>query len=339
MEYHKFGPTNLFVSSLGLGCMSMSGSYGPADDAESVATLHRAFDLGINFLDTSASYGNGHNHELIARAIKGRRERVVIHSKSGSPRSLEAGGGLSGSSPEYLTRVCEESLRRLETDCLDIFCMSRVDPAIPIEEAVGAMARLVEQGKARYIALSEASAVSIRRANQVHPIASLQMEYSLWTRDAEEAGNLAACREFGMGFMAYSPLGRGFLTGAFHDPEDFPSGDGRLNHPRLQPGNFERNVELLRQIEEIAHEKSATPAQLALAWIMAQGRPGGSGGTWSPESIVIPIPSNKTRAHFEENLGALDLHLTPDDLARIDAILPPGAAAGPRTRDLDRVNV
>ncbi len=305
--------------------MSMSGSYGPADDDESIATLHRAFDLGINFLDTSANYGNGHNHELIAKALKGRRERVVIHSKSGSPRNAEAGGGLSGSSPEYLTRVCEESLKRLEVDTLDIYCMSRVDPQIPIEESVGAMARLVEQGKARYIALSEASPTSIQRANRVHQIVSLQMEYSLWTRDAE-AGNLEECRECGMGFMAYSPLGRGFLTGAFHDVEDFPENDGRLNHPRLQAGNFERNVSLLQQVEEIAHEKSATMAQLSLAWLLAQ--PG-----------VTPIPSNKTRAHLEENLKALELRLTPEDLARIDAIMPPGTAAGPRTRDLDRVNV
>jgi aryl-alcohol dehydrogenase-like predicted oxidoreductase len=326
MEYRKFGQTDFLVSQLGLGCMSMSGAYGPADDSESIATLHRAFDLGINFLDTSASYGNGHNHKLIARALQGRRERIIIHSKSGSPRSPEASGGLSGSSPEYLTRVCEESLRRLQTDRLDIYCMSRVDPAIPIEESVGAMARLVEQGKTRYIALSEASPTSIRRANAVHPIASLQMEYSLWTRDAED-GNLAACREFGMAFMAYSPLGRGFLTGAFHDVEDFASGDNRLRHPRLEGENFDHNVALLRRVEDLAREKSATMAQLALAWLMAQG----------PD--VIPIPSNKTLAHLKENLAAIDIALSANDLARIDAVIPPGAAAGPRTRDLDRVNV
>ena len=214
MEYRQFGPTELKVSPMGVGCMSMSGSYGPADDAESIATLHRAFDLGINFLDTSANYGSGHNHQLIAKALKGRRERIVIHSKSGSPRSPEAGGGLSGSSPEYLIRTCEESLQRLEIDTLDVYCMSRVDPEVPIEESVGGMARLVEQGKVRYIALSEASPTSIRRANAVHPIVSLQMEYSLWTRDPE-AGNLQACREFGMGFMAYGPLGQGFLAGVY----------------------------------------------------------------------------------------------------------------------------
>lgn len=326
MEYHKFGTTEFSVSAIGVGCMSMSGSYGPADDSESIATLHRAFDLGVNFLDTSASYGNGHNHELIARALKERRERIVVHSKSGSPRNPEASRGLSGSSPEYLTRVCEESLRRLETDRLDVYCMSRVDPAVPIEESVGAMARLVEQGKVRYIGLSEASASSIRRASAVHPIVSLQMEYSLWTRDAEEAGNLEACRELGMAFMAYSPLGRGFLTGAFHDPEDFAPNDGRLNHPRLQPGNFEHNAHLVQELEAVAREKQAPMAQLALAWLLA--RPG-----------VFPIPSNKTRAHLEENLKALELKLSAEDLKRIDAIIPPGAAAGPRTRDLDRVNV
>lgn len=326
MEYRRFGTTDFMVSPMGLGCMSMSGSYGPADDDESISTLHRAFDLGINFIDTSASYGNGHNHELIARALKGRRERIYIHSKTGSPRSPEAAGGLSGGSPAYLTHVCEESLTRLGVETIDIFCMSRVDPNVPIEESVGAMARLIEQGKARYISLSEASPESIRRAHRVHPIVSLQMEYSLWTRDPE-AGNLQACRELGVGFMAYSPLGRGFLTGEFHDPEDFPSDDHRLNHPRLQPGNFEHNVHLLTQIEALAREKSATPAQLALAWLMAQG----------PE--VIPIPSSKTGSHLEQNLTALELELTPEDLARINAIMPPGAAAGPRTRDLDRVNL
>src|SRR5882724_3078002 len=263
MEYRQFGTTEFKVSPMGVGCMSMSGVYGPADDAESIATLHHAFDLGINFLDTSASYGSGHNHELIAKALKGRRERIVIHSKSGSPRSPDASGNRSGSSPQYLIQNCEQSVKRLNIDCLDIFCMSRVDPKVPVEESVGAMARLIEQGKTRYIGLSEASANSIRRARKVHPIVSLQMEYSLWTRDPE-GGNLEACREFGMGFMAYSPLGRGFLTGTFHDPEDFPSGDHRLDHPRLQPGNFEHNVGLLTQIEEIAREKSATPAQLAL---------------------------------------------------------------------------
>lgn len=328
MQYHKFGPTDLEVSAMGLGCMSMSGSYGPADDAESIATLHRAFDLGINFLDTSANYGSGHNHQRIAQALKGRRERIIIHSKSGSPRTPDASGNHSGSTPEYLIRTCEESLKRLEIETLDIYCMSRVDPNIPIEESVGGMARLVEQGKARYIALSEASATSIRRAWAVHPVVSLQMEYSLWSRDAEaEGANLQACREFGMGFMAYSPLGRGFLAGIFHNPSEVDADESRRNHPRLQLGNLEHNLALLDGLEALAEEKSATPAQLALPWLLAQG------------NASIPIPSNKSIRHLEENLKALELQLTPEDLDRLEGIMPPGAAAGPRVRDMDTVNV
>ncbi len=326
MKYRKFGTTGFEVSALGLGCMSMSGVYGPADDGESIATLHRAFDLGINFLDTSASYGSGHNHELIAKALKGRRERIVIHSKSGSPRTPDAAGNRSGSSPEYLRQNCEQSLKRLGIDCLDIFCMSRVDPQVPVEDSVGAMARLVEQGKTRYIGLSEASAHSIRRARKVHPIASLQMEYSLWSRDPEN-GNIQACREFNMGFMAYSPLGRGFFAGAVHNVTDLAEGDNRSNQPRFQPGNMDHNLKLLSQFEEMAREKSVTGAQLALAWLLAQG------------DDIIPIPSNKSRGHLEENLKAIDLKLAPEDLVRLDSMFAPGVAAGPRTRDLQRVNV
>ncbi|MGH7828066.1 MAG: aldo/keto reductase [Candidatus Binatia bacterium] len=326
MEYRKFGTTGFEVSRLGLGCMSMSGVYGSADDNESIATLHRAFDLGINFLDTSASYGNGHNHELIARTLKGRRERIVIHSKSGSPRAPDESGNRSGSSPDYLTQNCEQSLQRLGIDCLDIFCMSRVDPKVPVEESVGAMARLVEQGKARYVGLSEASADSIRRARKVHPIASLQMEYSLWSRDPE-AGNIQACREFGMGFMAYSPLGRGFFAGAVHSRNDISENDSRNNHPRFQSGNIEHNLNLLTRFEEFAKEKSATSAQIALAWLLAQGED------------IIPIPSNKSRRHLEENLKAVDIKLSKDDLNRLNAVFPPGVAAGPRARDMDRVNI
>jgi len=326
MEYRRFGTTEFKVSRLGLGCMSMSGAYGPADDNESIATLHRAFDLGINFLDTSASYGNGHNHELIARALKGRRERIVIHSKSGSPRAPDASGNRSGSAPAYLIQNCEQSLKRLQLDCLDIFCMSRVDPDIPIEESVGAMAQLVEQGKTRYIGLSEASANSIHRARKVHPIVSLQMEYSLWSRDPEQ-GNIQACREYNMGFMAYSPLGRGFFAGAVHDAGQLSDQDNRRSHPRFQPENLQRNLKLLAEFEALAREKNATPAQMALAWLLAQG------------DDIIPIPSNKSRAHLEENLRATEIKLTEEDLSRLNAIFPPGAAAGPRTRDLHRVNV
>lgn len=326
MEYRTFGTTDLKVSPMGLGCMSMSGVYGPADDTESIATLHRAFDLGINFLDTSASYGNGHNHELIAKAIQGRREKIIIHSKSGSPRAPDASGLRGGSTPDYLMTTCEESLKRLGVEVLDIFCMSRVDPNVPIEESVAGMARLVEQGKVRYIALSEASATSIRRAQQVHPVVSLQMEYSLWSRDPE-GGNIQTCREFSMGFMAYSPLGRGFFAGAVHDLKDLADGDSRAAHPRFQPGNIEHNLHLFARFAALAKEKSVTPAQLALAWLMAQGED------------IIPIPSSKTRRHLEENLKAIDIKLTEEDLARLDGIMPPGAAAGARTRDMDRVNI
>ena len=326
MEYRPFGTTDFHVSRMGLGCMSMSGVYGPADDTESIATLHRAFDLGINFLDTSASYGNGHNHELIAKAIKGKRDKIVIHSKSGSPRTSDARGLRSGSTPDYLIQTCEESLKRLGIDVLDIFCMSRVDPQVPIEDSVAGMARLVEQGKVRYIALSEASATSIRRAQTIHPIVSLQMEYSLWSRDPE-GGNIQACREFSMGFIAYSPLGRGFFASAVRSGQALPDGDSRSGHPRFQPGNLEHNLQLLAQFEALAHEKSATPAQLALAWLLAQG------------DDIIPIPSSKTRRHLEENLQAIDVPLTQEDLARLEGIMPPGAAAGARARDMDRVNI
>jgi aryl-alcohol dehydrogenase-like predicted oxidoreductase len=326
MDYRQFGTTEFKVSPLGLGCMSMSGAYGPADDNESIATLHRAFDLGINFIDTSASYGSGHNHELIAKALQGRRERIVIHSKSGSPRAPDASGNRSGSTPEYLINNCEQSLKRLGIDCLDFFCMSRIDPDIPVEESVGAMKRLVEQGKTRYVGLSEASANSIRRARKVHPVASLQMEYSLWSRDPED-GNIQACREFNMGFMAYSPLGRGFFAGVVHNSEDMTDGDGRINHPRFQNGNLQHNLKLLAQFEELAKEKGATPAQLALAWLMAKG------------NDIIPIPSNKTRKHLDENVKATEIKLSKEDLARLDSIFSPGAAAGPRSKDMHRVNI
>ena len=330
MDYVQFGSTEMEVSRYAVGCMSMSGSYGPADDAESIATLQQAFDLGVNFLDTSASYGEGHNHRLIAQALKGRRERVFIHSKSGSPRKKDTDGdrSLGGGSPEYLIKTCEESLTNLGIDTLDVYCMSRIDPNIPVEESVGGMARLVEQGKARYIGLSEASGESIRRARKVHPIVSLQIEFSIFSRDAEQ-GNLDACREFGMSLMAYAPLGRGLLTGQFHKTEDLPEGDRRRSAPRFSPGNIERNADLLDQIRAIAQEKDATLPQIALAWLMSRG----------PD--VIPIPSSKSRKHLLENIKACDIALTAEDLARIDAIAPYGAPAGTRLREQDmaRANV
>ncbi len=316
MKYEKFGTTPYEVSRLGLGCMSMSGAYGKADDAESIATLHRAFDAGINFIDTSASYGNGHNHELIRRALEGRRDGIVIHSKSGSIRTPD-GRTLGGGAPEYLTSVCERSLQSLGVETLDIFCLSRVDSSVPVEESVGAMAQLVDQGKARYIALSEAGPESIRRANAVHPIVSLQMAYSVWERDAEN-GNIEACREFGMGFMAYSALGRGFLAGLFHDLNDLPEADNRRNSPRFSAAEMERNRKLLTAIEEVAKEKAATPAQVSLAWVMAQG------------SDIIPIPGCKSVSHLQDNIRALELELNGADLARLNALRPPSPTTGPR---------
>jgi aryl-alcohol dehydrogenase-like predicted oxidoreductase len=314
LRYVKFGTTDFEVSQLSLGCMSMSGAYGPADDDESIATLHRAFDLGVNFIDTSASYGNGHNHELIRRALLGRRERIVIHSKSGSIRTAE-GETRGGGSPEYLTAVCERSLKSLGIETLDIFCLSRVDAGVPVEESVGAMVRLVEQGKARYIALSEAGPESIRRANAVHPIVSLQMGYSVWERDAEN-GNIQACRDHGMSFMAYSALGRGFLAGLFHDTSELPAGDNRRNSPRFQ--DVGRGRRLQAEIEALAAEKSATPAQVSLAWVLAQG------------TDIVPIPGCKTRAHLEDNLRALDIELSKSDLERLNGLMPPDPQAGPR---------
>ncbi|MFH1141792.1 MAG: aldo/keto reductase [Chloroflexota bacterium] len=316
MEYRKFGTTDFMVSQLGLGCMGMSGAYGPADDAESLATLHQAFDLGINFLDTSASYGNGHNHELIRKSLQGRRARIIVHSKSGTIR-MPDGTPRGGGSPEYLTMVCERTLKSLGIETLDIFCLSRVDPNVPIEESTGAMVRLIEQGKARYIALSEASPESIRRANKVHPMVSLQMAYSVWNR-GPETGMIQSARQSGMGFMPYSVLGRGFLAGLFHDPAELPEGDNRRSSPNFQPGNLEHNQRLQAQVEALAKERSATPAQIALAWVMAQG----------PD--MVPIPGAKSRKHLMDDIRAVDVKLTPDDLARLNALTPPAATGAPR---------
>jgi len=330
VDYVKFGTTDYRVSRIGLGCMSMSGCYGAQDDAECIRTIHRALDLGVNFLDTSHSYGEGHNQELIGRALKGRRDRVVIHSKTGSPRT-KAGDPINrgGGSADYLRKTCEESLRRLGTDHLDILCMSRIDRNVPVEESVGAMAKMVEEGKTRHIALSEASPESIRRAWAVHPIVSLQIEYSLFSRDPEQFGNLDAVRARGMSLMAYSPLGKGILSGAFAREDDLPADDRRHEQPRFQGDNLARNAKLIAQLKEIAAEKGASLPALALAWLLTRG------------SEVIPIPSSKSRDHLEDNLSALAITLTPEDLARIDAIVPPGAAAGTRypEQQMSRLNV
>ncbi|HWC29838.1 MAG TPA: aldo/keto reductase [Dehalococcoidia bacterium] len=310
----KFGTTEFNVSHLSLGCMSMSGAYGPSNDAESITTLHRAFDLGVNFIDTSASYGNGHNHDLIRRALEGRRDRVVIHSKTGNIQTPD-GQTLGGGSPEYLTLVCERSLRDLGVETLDIFCLSRVDARVPVEESVGAMARLVEQGKVRHLALSEAGPDSIRRANAVHPVVSLQMAYSVHERDAEN-GNIEACREFGMSFMAYGALGRGFLAGGFRELDELPANDRRRELPQFR--DMQRARDAQNEIEAIARAKSATVAQVSLAWLLAQG------------DDIVPIPGCKTLPHLEDNLGALEIEFDEGEIERLNALAPPDPSKGSR---------
>ena len=318
MERHRFGNSDLMVSALGLGCYGMSGAYGPADDAESLATLRRALELGVNFLDTSASYGQGHNHRLIGQAIKGRRDEVVIHSKSGSPRDGSGGGG----DARYLRETCEASLKNLGIETLDVFCMSRIDPKVPVEDSVAAMAALVKEGKTRFIALSECSAESLRRGSAVHPLVSLQMEYSLFSRDAEAQGQIAACKAAGAALMAYAVLGRGLISAAPPPPESFGAGDARAHLPRFAPTHFEKNLALRTALEALARRKGASVAQLAIAWTMAMGKRAGT--------FIVPIPGAKSRAHLEENLGAAAITLTDDDLAEIDRIAPPGAASGTR---------
>lgn len=333
MQRTKFGTTDLEVSVIGLGCYGMSGVYGAADDAESIATIRRAHELGVNFLDTSASYGQGHNHRLIGEGIRGRRHEFVIHSKSGSPRDGEPGGVRGGGDPAYLRKTCEESLKNLGVDCLDVFCMSRVDPNVPVEESVGGMAELVKEGKTRFISLSECSADSLRRGASTHPLASLQMEYSIFSRDAETQGQLAALKELGMALMAYAVLVRGFVGGGLTDVNALGKGDLRARLPRFQPGNIEKNLDLRARLEAFAKSRGATLAQLSIAWPIAIGA---SAGT-----CIVPIPGAKTRAHLEENVKAADLSLSEADLAAIAAIAPPGAAAGSRYPDnqMHRLNV
>ncbi len=317
METRSLGRQGLVVSAQGLGCMGMSEFYAGRDDAESVATIHRALDLGITFLDTADMYGPWKNEELVGRAIRDRRAEVVLATKFGNMRD-EKGAflGVNGR-PDYVRACCEGSLKRLGVEAIDLYYQHRVDRTVPIEETVGAMAELVRQGKVRFLGLSEASPATLRRAHAVHPISALQTEYSLWTRDPEDAV-LPACRELGVGFVAYSPLGRGFLTGRFRSFEDLPEGDYRRNAPRFQGENFAKNLDLVTKVEEIAKEKGCTPAQLALAWLHAQG------------ADVVPIPGTKTRVRLEENAGAPGVVLTAGDLARIDRVAPKGIAAGPR---------
>ena len=318
MQIRELGRNGLKVSALGLGCMGMSEFYGESDDAESIATIHRALDLGITFLDTADVYGPFKNEELVGQAIKGKRDKIVLATKFGIVRDPgnPAKRGVSGK-PDYVRSSCEASLRRLGVETIDLYYQHRVDPNTPIEETVGAMAELVKAGKVRYLGLSEASAQTLRRAVKTHPIAALQTEYSLWTRDPETE-ILATCRELGIGFVAYSPLGRGFLTGQFQKFEDFAADDYRRHSPRFQGENFQKNLDLVRRVEEIARKKGCKPSQLALAWVLAQG------------NDIVPIPGTKRRKYLEENVGAIELKLTNEDLRRIDEVFPPEAAAGGR---------
>jgi len=326
MPRRKLGSQGLSVSAQGLGCMGMSDFYkGGQGEQESIATIHRALDLGIDFLDTADMYGPFTNEELVGRAIKGRRDKYVVATKFGNQRKADGTFlGVNGR-PEYVHACCDASLKRLGIDCIDLYYQHRVDKDTPIEDTVGAMADLVKQGKVRYLGLSEASTATIRRAHKVHPISALQMEYSLWTRDPEE-GFLDTLRELGIGFVAYSPLGRGFLTGTIKRYEDLAADDWRRNMPRFKGENFQKNLDVVAQVENIAAERRVKASQVALAWVLAQGED------------IVPIPGTKHRKYLEENAAAVSIRLSEEELARIDAVFPMGVAAGNRYPDMSTVN-
>ncbi len=316
MQQRQLGQ-GLTVSALGLGCMGMSEAYGTRDEPEAIATIHQALDLGVNFLDTADAYGFGHNEELVGQAILNRRDRVILATKFGIVRGKDGSFVAINGKPEYVRSACEASLRRLGVEAIDLYYQHRVDPNTPIEETVGAMAQLVQEGKVRFLGLSEAAPQTIRRAHAIHPITALQNEYSLWSREVENE-ILPTCRELGISLVAFSPLGRGILTNQVKHLDDLPDDDLRRRLPRFQGDNFQRNLELVQRLEAIALEKACQPAQLALAWVLVQGKD------------IIPIPGTKRRKYLKENIAALEVELTADDLEQINEVAPPGVAAGMR---------